>query len=166
MASIWQIFGNPDWEWKAPIEQCQVRKRSREKNASCVWASRGLAREEGVINIWVSVKMVEIPTSTIYVIQYKVDNTELLTDNDLREINQVTAGQCILSFTNGVTDYLSLSPPPMTFPPLILPVLLAAMRPTFLPALAPLQTVEALPMCWWLPPPWGCSTGFMATPRT
>mmetsp|Transcript_7688 Transcript_7688/g.13894 ORF Transcript_7688/g.13894 Transcript_7688/m.13894 type:complete len:87 (+) Transcript_7688:173-433(+) len=21
-------------------------------------------------------------------------------------------------------------------------------------------------MCWWLPPPWGCSTGFMATPRT
>ena len=21
-------------------------------------------------------------------------------------------------------------------------------------------------MCWWLPPPWGCSTGFIATPRT
>lgn len=21
-------------------------------------------------------------------------------------------------------------------------------------------------MCWWFPPPWGCSTGFMATPRT
>ena len=21
-------------------------------------------------------------------------------------------------------------------------------------------------MCWWLPPPCGCSTGFMATPRT
>lgn len=37
---------------------------------------------------------------------------------------------------------------------------------TFLPALVPLLTVEALPMCWWLPPPWGCSTGFMATPRT
>ena len=47
----------------------------------------------------------------------------------------------------GSQIYLSLSPPPMTFPPLILPVLLAAMRPTFLPALAPLQTVEALPMC-------------------
>ena len=53
-----------------------------------------------------------------------------------------------------------------TFPPLILPVLLAAIRPIFLPALAPLQTVEALPICWWLPPPWGCSTGFIATPRT
>merc|ERR1719216_403690 len=53
-----------------------------------------------------------------------------------------------------------------TFPPLILPVLLAAIRPIFLPALAPLQTVEALPICWWLPPPWGCSTGFMHTPRT
>lgn len=26
--------------------------------------------------------------------------------------------------------------------------------------------VEALPMCWWLPPPWGCSTGFIATPLT
>jgi hypothetical protein len=26
--------------------------------------------------------------------------------------------------------------------------------------------VEAWPMCWWLPPPCGCSTGFMATPRT
>ena len=21
-------------------------------------------------------------------------------------------------------------------------------------------------MCWWFPPPWGCSTGFMATPLT
>lgn len=50
--------------------------------------------------------------------------------------------------------------------PLIRPVLLAAIRPTFLPALFPLATVEALPMCWWLPPPWGCSTGFIATPRT
>merc|ERR1719228_1112163 len=29
-----------------------------------------------------------------------------------------------------------------------------------------LDLVEALPMCWWLPPPWGCSTGFIATPRT
>jgi hypothetical protein len=27
-------------------------------------------------------------------------------------------------------------------------------------------TVAAWPMCWWLPPPCGCSTGFMATPRT
>merc|ERR1712055_535754 len=54
----------------------------------------------------------------------------------------------------------------MGFPPLILPVLLAAIRPTLRPALVPLLTVEALPMCWWLPPPWGCSTGFIATPRT
>merc|ERR1719335_2147471 len=54
----------------------------------------------------------------------------------------------------------------MTFPPLILPVLLAAIRPILRPALVPLLTVEALPMCWWLPPPWGCSTGFIATPRT
>merc|ERR1712062_913995 len=54
----------------------------------------------------------------------------------------------------------------MTFPPLILPVLLAAMRPTFLPEEAPRLTVEAFPICRWLPPPWGCSTGFMATPRT
>lgn len=37
---------------------------------------------------------------------------------------------------------------------------------TFLPALVPLLTVDALPICWWLPPPWGCSTGFIATPRT
>ena len=21
-------------------------------------------------------------------------------------------------------------------------------------------------LCWWLPPPWGCSTGFIATPQT
>jgi hypothetical protein len=33
------------------------------------------------------------------------------------------------------------------------------MRPTFLPAGVFLFTVEGLPMCWWLPPPWGCSTG-------
>lgn len=42
----------------------------------------------------------------------------------------------------------------------------AAMRPTFWPGGAERRTVEAWPMCWWLPPPWGCSTGFMATPRT
>merc|ERR1719370_178372 len=40
------------------------------------------------------------------------------------------------------------------------------MRPTFLPAEVSLRTVEAIPICWWLPPPWGCSTGFMATPLT
>merc|ERR1719483_640196 len=39
------------------------------------------------------------------------------------------------------------------------------MRPTFLPAPAPLLTVAALPICSGLPPPWGCSTGLMATPR-
>ncbi len=50
--------------------------------------------------------------------------------------------------------------------PLIRPVLRAAIRPTFLPADRPRPTVEALPMCWWLPPPCGCSTGFIATPRT
>jgi hypothetical protein len=40
------------------------------------------------------------------------------------------------------------------------------MRPTFWPGGASRRTVEAWPICWWLPPPWGCSTGFMATPRT
>ena len=25
--------------------------------------------------------------------------------------------------------------------------------------------VEAFPICWWFPPPWGWSTGFIATPR-
>ena len=28
------------------------------------------------------------------------------------------------------------------------------------------RTVDGWPMCWWLPPPCGCSTGFIATPRT
>merc|ERR1719463_206439 len=32
--------------------------------------------------------------------------------------------------------------------------------------LHPRRTVEGCPMCWWLPPPCGCSTGFIATPRT
>merc|ERR550525_804034 len=26
--------------------------------------------------------------------------------------------------------------------------------------------VDGVPICWWLPPPCGCSTGFIATPRT
>ena len=42
----------------------------------------------------------------------------------------------------------------MGFPPLILPVLLAAIRPTLRPAEVPRLTVDALPICWWLPPPW------------
>lgn len=46
------------------------------------------------------------------------------------------------------------------------PVLLAAIRPTFWPGGASRRTVLACPMCWWLPPPWGCSTGLIATPRT
>ena len=50
--------------------------------------------------------------------------------------------------------------------PLRRPVRRAAMRPTFWPGGASRRTVEAWPICWWLPPPWGCSTGFMATPRT
>lgn len=33
------------------------------------------------------------------------------------------------------------------------------MRPTLRPAGASLLIVEGLPMCWWLPPPKGCSTG-------
>ena len=28
------------------------------------------------------------------------------------------------------------------------------------------RTVAGLPICWWLPPPKGCSTGFIHTPRT
>merc|ERR1711921_41080 len=51
-------------------------------------------------------------------------------------------------------------------PPLMRPVLLAAMRPTFLPGDASRRIVDGLPICRWLPPPWGCSTGFIATPRT
>ena len=55
----------------------------------------------------------------------------------------------------------------MTFlPPLMIPVLLAAIRPAFLPLETSLLTVDGWPICWWLPPPWGCSTGFMATPLT
>ena len=49
---------------------------------------------------------------------------------------------------------------PDDLPPRSLPVLLAAMRPTFLPGGVPLLTVLGLPICWWLPPPWGCSTGY------
>lgn len=51
-------------------------------------------------------------------------------------------------------------------PPLIRPVLLAAIRPTFLPLDLSRRTVDGWPICWWLPPPWGCSTGFIATPLT
>merc|ERR1719462_761143 len=46
------------------------------------------------------------------------------------------------------------------------PVRRAAMSPTFRPADVSRRTVEGKPICWWLPPPWGCSTGFMQTPRT
>merc|ERR1711921_69988 len=51
-------------------------------------------------------------------------------------------------------------------PPRRRPVLRAAISPTFLPAGLSLLMVEGLPICWWLPPPKGCSTGFIATPRT
>ena len=50
--------------------------------------------------------------------------------------------------------------------PLIRPVLLAAIRPTFWPAEAYLLMVPGLPKCLWLPPPWGWSTGFILTPAT
>ena len=50
--------------------------------------------------------------------------------------------------------------------PLRRPVRRAAMSPTFWPGGASRRTVDACPMCWWLPPPCGCSTGFIATPRT
>merc|ERR1712168_864432 len=55
---------------------------------------------------------------------------------------------------------------PLFLAPVRRPVLRAAMRPTLRPAEVSRRTVEAIPMCLWLPPPWGCSTGFMATPRT
>merc|ERR1719189_1423803 len=51
-------------------------------------------------------------------------------------------------------------------PPLRRPVRLAAMSPTFAPGQAERAAVVGCPTCWWLPPPWGCSTGFMAEPRT
>ena len=54
----------------------------------------------------------------------------------------------------------------LTAVPFNLPVLRAAISPTFCPGAASLLTVDAWPICWWLPPPWGCSTGFIATPRT
>jgi len=50
--------------------------------------------------------------------------------------------------------------------PLMSPVLLAAIRPHFLPLETSLLTVVGWPTCWWLPPPCGCSTGFIATPLT
>lgn len=37
------------------------------------------------------------------------------------------------------------------------------MRPTLRPAGASLLIVEGLPICWWLPPPKGCSTGCVET---
>ena len=49
--------------------------------------------------------------------------------------------------------------------PRMRPVRRAAMRPAFCPATACREMVEAFPICWWFPPPWGWSTGFMATPR-
>merc|ERR1719161_2662823 len=52
------------------------------------------------------------------------------------------------------------------FPPLSRPVRRAAMRPTFIPGGGPRYTVVGCPTCWWLPPPCGCSTGFIAQPRT
>merc|ERR1719463_695257 len=51
-------------------------------------------------------------------------------------------------------------------PPLSRPVRRAAMRPTFAPGGALRLVVVGCPTCWWLPPPCGCSTGFMAEPRT
>merc|ERR1719242_1329817 len=51
-------------------------------------------------------------------------------------------------------------------PPLRRPVRLAAMSPTFAPGQAERAAVVGCPTCWWLPPPCGCSTGFMAEPRT
>ena len=53
---------------------------------------------------------------------------------------------------------------PSLFPPLILPDLLAAIRPHFWPATLYLPIVDGCPICWWLPPPLGCSTGFIVTP--
>mmetsp|Transcript_48496 Transcript_48496/g.160714 ORF Transcript_48496/g.160714 Transcript_48496/m.160714 type:complete len:291 (+) Transcript_48496:11-883(+) len=58
--------------------------------------------------------------------------------------------------------YLSL----ISLRPRIWPVRRAAMRPTFWPGTESRLTVDGWPMCWWLPPPCGCSTGFIATPRT
>ena len=69
-------------------------------------------------------------------------------------------GQCPI-LQNVYSLFLSLTAVPFN-----LPVLRAAMSPTFCPGAASLLTVEACPICWWLPPPWGCSTGFIATPRT
>merc|ERR1719328_268043 len=51
-------------------------------------------------------------------------------------------------------------------PPLRRPVRLAAMSPTFWPGQDSRDEVVGCPTCWWLPPPCGCSTGFMAEPRT
>merc|ERR1712118_504417 len=51
-------------------------------------------------------------------------------------------------------------------PPRKRPVRRAAIRPTFLPGADARAIVVGWPTCWWLPPPCGCSTGFMALPRT
>merc|ERR1719436_1123888 len=51
------------------------------------------------------------------------------------------------------------------FPPRRIPVRRAAIRPTFWPGTAAREIVVGWPTCWWLPPPCGCSTGFIAEPR-
>merc|ERR1719247_4065860 len=54
----------------------------------------------------------------------------------------------------------------VALPPVRRPVRRAAMRPTLRPCALSRRTVAGLPVCWWLPPPKGCSTGFIHTPRT
>merc|ERR1719171_2353357 len=66
----------------------------------------------------------------------------------------------------GSSAYFSFFSLIVLFPPLSRPVRRAAMRPTFIPGGAPRYTVVGCPTCWWLPPPCGCSTGFIAEPRT
>jgi len=63
---------------------------------------------------------------------------------------------------SAVTSFFSVP----VLPPLIIPVLLAATSPTLAPGGAYLEMVDGWPICCWLPPPCGCSTGFIATPLT
>merc|ERR1740117_2703586 len=68
----------------------------------------------------------------------------------------------------------SVGPMPLTLaphlgpflPPRRIPVRRAAMSPTLAPGGHSREVVVGWPTCWRLPPPCGCSTGFIAHPRT
>merc|ERR1740129_2651384 len=78
-----------------------------------------------------------------------------------------TDNSCMLQ--KSAARWASITPTSVYFfllPPRRIPVRRAAIMPTLAPGHAYLDIVVGCPTCWWFPPPWGCSTGFMAEPRT